>query len=158
MDTHEDYLALAVRLARENVDAHGGRPFGAVLVKDGAILATGVNEIVATCDPSTHAEMQAIRHAAVAGHSPRLDGCVMYASGNPCPMCVALMHMVGIAAIYYAYSNDDGEPFNLSTSKIYAEMAKPLAEHSIPIVHLPLHEGEHLYEAWRRASGAQRSR
>ncbi|HEX6137923.1 MAG TPA: nucleoside deaminase [Casimicrobiaceae bacterium] len=151
MKTNEDYLALAIRLARKNIDEHGGRPFGAVLVKDGEIVATGVNEIHATNDPSTHAEMQAIRAAATARRSPRLDGCVMYASGNPCPMCLSLMHMIGIGEVYYAYSNEDGEPFNLSTAKIYAEMAKPLSQQSIRIVHLPVREAEHLYEVWRRA-------
>jgi guanine deaminase len=157
MAPHEDYLAQAIRLARENV-ARGGRPFGAVLVKDGDIVATGVNEIHATSDPSAHAEMQAIRSAAIARQSPRLDGYVMYASGNPCPMCMSLMHMIGIAEVYYAYSNEEGEPFNLSTAKIYAEMAKPFAQQNMRIVHLPLREGEHLYESWRRASGAQASR
>ncbi len=157
MARHEDYLAQAIRLARENV-VRGGRPFGAVLVKDGNIVATGVNEILATSDPSAHAEMQAIRSAATARQSPRLDGYVMYASGNPCPMCMSLMHMTGITEVYYAYSNDEGEPFNLSTAKIYAEMAKPFAQQSMRIVHLPVREGEHLYESWRRASGAQSSR
>ena len=157
MARHEDYRAQALRLARET-DARGGRPFGAGLVKDGNIVATGVNEILATSDPSAHAEMQAIRSAATARQSPRLDGYVMYASGNPCPMCMSLMHMTGITEVYYAYSNDEGEPFNLSTAKIYAEMAKPFAQQSMRIVHLPVREGEHLYESWRRASGAQSSR
>ena len=152
MQNHADYLGLAIQLARKNVEERRGRPFGAVLVKDGAIVATGVNDIGATFDPSAHAEMQAIRTATSAQRSPRLDGHVMYASGNPCPMCLALMHMIGIGEVYFAYSNDDGEPFDLSTKRIYAEMAKPLAEQSIRIVHLPVPDGEHLYEAWRRAT------
>lgn len=155
MHSHEDFLALAIRLARENVE-RGGRPFGAVLVKDGEVVATGVNEMLVTHDPSAHAEMLAIRAAATKQQSPRLDGCVMYASGNPCPMCLSLMHMVGIAEVYFAYSNEQGEPFNLSTARIYAEMAKPYAEQSIRIVHIPVHEGDHLYEAWRRSAPAPR--
>src|SRR5262245_3763833 len=126
MQRHEDYLALAIDLARRNVLERRGRPFGAVLAQDGEIVATGVNEILATNDASTHAEMEAIRAATTARRSPRLDGCVMYASGNPCPMCLALMHMIGIGEVYYAYSNEEGEPFDLSTAKIYGEMAKPL--------------------------------
>lgn len=152
MKTNEDYLHMAVALARTNVEERGGRPFGAVLVKDGEVIATGVNEIHATHDPSTHAEMQAIRAATTAQKSPRLDGCVMYASGNPCPMCLALMHMIGFKEVYYAYSNDDGEAFGLSTAKIYAEMANPLSQQSMKIEHVPVRDGEHLYEVWQRAT------
>ena len=149
MQTTEDYLALAIRLARKNVEERGGRPFGAVLVKDGEIIATGVNDILATNDPSAHAEMQAIRTATAAQQSPRLDGCVMYASGNPCPMCLSLMHMVGVKEVYYAYSNEDAEGFGLSSAKIYAELAKPLAQQCIRIEHVPVREDD-LYEAWNR--------
>lgn len=152
MKTNEDYLRMAVALARRNVEERGGRPFGAVLVKDGEVIATGVNEILATQDPSTHAEMQAIRAATTARKSPRLDGCVMYASGNPCPMCLALMRMIGFEEVYYAYSNDDGEAFGLSTAKIYAEMASPLSQQSMKIEYVPVRDGEHLYEVWQRAT------
>jgi guanine deaminase len=152
METKEDYLGMAIALARKNVAAHRGRPFGAVLVKDGEVIATGVNEIHATNDPSTHAEMQAIRAATTAQKAPRLDGCVMYASGNPCPMCLALMHMIGFKEVYFAYSNDDGEPYGLSTAKIYAEMAKPLSQQSLKIEYVPVRDGQHLYEDWQRAT------
>jgi len=150
--SNEEYLDLAIQLARKNVDEHHGRPFGAVLVDKGQIVSTGVNEIHATHDPSTHAEMQAIRAATSARRSPRLDGCVMYASGNPCPMCLALMHMIGIGEVYFAYSNADAEPFNLSTAKIYAEMAKPLAQQSIKIVYLPVQPDMELYKVWQRST------
>ena len=151
MKTNEEYLGLAVRLARQNVEEKGGRPFGAVLVRDGEILATGVNEIAATNDPTRHAELQAIRAATVAQQSPRLDGCVMYASGNPCPMCLALMHMVGFKEVYFAYSNADGEPFGLSTARVYAEMAKPLGQQSMKIEQVRVPDaGESLYASWHR--------
>ncbi len=152
MKTKEDYLGMAIALARKNVEAYRGRPFGAVLVKDDKVIATGVNEIHATNDPSTHAEMQAIRAATTAQKAPRLDGCVMYASGNPCPMCLALMHMIGFKEVYFAYSNDDGEPYGLSTAKIYAEMAKPLSQQSLKIEYVPVRDGQHLYEDWQRAT------
>ena len=145
-----EHLRHAVRLARENVTLRHGRPFGAVLTRDGHVLATGVNEMLATGDASAHAEMQAIRTARIAQRSPRLDGTAMYASGQPCPMCLALMHMVGVAEVYYACSNEDGEPYGLSTAAVYAEMAKPLAEHRIRIAHAPLDDGSgSLYELWR---------
>ncbi|HJU23163.1 MAG TPA: nucleoside deaminase [Casimicrobiaceae bacterium] len=154
MTLKHHHLALAIRLARENVLERGGRPFGAVLVKDGEVLATGVNEMLATHDPSAHAEMQAIRAAAAKLKTTRLDDCVMFASGHPCPMCLSAMHMTGIAEVYYAYSNEDGEKYGLSTARIYAEMAKPLSLQSIRIEHVPVRDGlEHPFDCWQRMQG-----
>ena len=128
-------------------------PFGAVIVRGDAIVATGVNEIVDTHDPSAHAEMQAIRSAAMAQRSPRFDGCVMYASGHPCPMCLALMHMTGFTEVYYAYSNEDGESFGLSTRAVYEQMALPLSQQNLRVAHVPvIEEGEMLYQVWQRVS------
>jgi guanine deaminase len=149
---HEDFLALAVKLALDNVQNDQGRPFGAVVVKDRAIIATGVNTILASGDPTAHAELEAIRAAARAQRSTRLDGHIVYASGHPCPMCLGAMYLTGIRQVYYAYSNEDGEPYGLSTRAIYAELAKPLAAQSIQLQHLPLPgAGRELYEAWRQA-------
>jgi guanine deaminase len=154
MSTARDFLCEAIHLARDNV-RKGGRPFGAVLVKDGAIIATGVNEIHTTQDPTTHAELQAIRTASRALGSPRLDGCVIYASGHPCPMCLSAMYLTGIREVTYAYSNEDGEPYGLSTGAVYAELAKPLAQQSLRVTYLPVRpeEGD-LYETWRDAASA----
>jgi tRNA(Arg) A34 adenosine deaminase TadA len=153
MSTARDFLCEAIGFARENV-RKGGRPFGAVIVKDGTVIATGVNEIHATQDPTAHAELQAIRAASRALGSPRLDGCVIYASGQPCPMCLSAMHLTGIREVTYAYSNDDGEPYGLSTAAIYTELAKPLAQQALKATHLPVRpEGEgDLYEMWRDAA------
>lgn len=150
MATHEQFLAQAIELARRNVEEQGGRPFGAVLVRDGAVIATGVNEIGTTGDPTAHAELQAVRAASRALGTPRLDGCIVYASGHPCPMCLAAMTMTGVSAVYYAQSNEEGAPFGLSTAGVYAELAKPLAEQAMSIRHLPVRlEGLDLYALWR---------
>ena len=150
MTMHEQFLAQAIELARRNVEEQGGRPFGAVLVRDGAVIATGVNEIGTTGDPTAHAELQAVRAASRALGTPRLDGCVVYASGHPCPMCLAAMTMTGVSAVYYAHSNEEGAPFGLSTAGVYAELAKPLAEHTMTVRHLPVRlEGIDLYALWR---------
>jgi guanine deaminase len=154
MSTARDFLCQAIELARDNV-RKGGRPFGAVLVKDGAVFATGINEIHTTQDPTTHAELQAIRAASRALGSPRLDGCVIYASGQPCPMCLSAMYLTGIGEVTYAYSNEDGEPCGVSTAAIYAELAKPLAHQSLKVTYLPVRpeEGD-LYKMWRDHSRA----
>ena len=97
---------MAVDLARQNAE-RGGRPFASVIVKDGKVVATAVNSVVATGDPTAHAETEAIRAAAKALKSDQLDGCVIYASGHPCPMCLAAMYVSGIQRGFYAYSIDD---------------------------------------------------
>jgi len=144
----EDFLRQAVALAQANVREAGGRPFGAVVVKDGQVIATGVNEIGATGDPTAHAELTAMRKAAQVLGTPRLDGCVVYASGQPCPMCLAAMHMTGVAAARFAYSNAQGEPFGLSTAEVYAQMAKPLEAQALDVRHTPMGDPE-IYRAWK---------
>jgi len=156
MTQEQDFLREAIALADANIDA-GGRPFGAVVVRDGAVVATGVNAIHATNDPTAHAEMNAIRAAARAIGSPDLGDCAVYASGHPCPMCMAAMRMAGISSVAYAYSNEDGAPFGLSTAAIYAELALPFAEQSMTIGHMPpAGGGAALYERWAQAAAAGR--
>lgn len=151
MSKPEDYLTLAMQLAFDNVQTQKGRPFGAVLVKDGQVVATGVNSVFLSHDPTAHAELEAIRTAALTLQNPRLDGHVMYATGYPCPMCLAAMYLVGIRQVYYAYSNEDGGPYGLSTNSLYAELAKPFSTQAMQFTYLPLRpRGQQLYEAWRQ--------
>jgi len=151
MSSSQNFLCEAIEMARENI-SRGGRPFGAVLVRDGKVLARGVNEIHSTNDPTSHAEMNAIRAAAQALGSPRLDGCAIYASGHPCPMCLAAMRLAGVGEVAYAYSNAEAEPYGLSTAAVYADLARPFAEQSMKIAHLPVRPDGDLYEQWRAAS------
>ncbi|ERI50430.1 CMP deaminase [Pseudomonas sp. EGD-AK9] len=146
---HDDqhYLQQAVALARQNVE-NGGRPFGALLVRDGQVLARSVNEIHLSQDPTAHAELQAIRSAS-RQLGPRLDGCVVYASGQPCPMCLAAMHQCGVSRVVFAASNAEGEPFGLSSAAVYLQMSLPLAEQRLPIVHCPQEEMADIYARWQ---------
>ncbi|WP_223266736.1 nucleoside deaminase [Luteimonas gilva] len=100
-DAHEDFMREAVAIARANI-ADGGRPFGAVIVRDGRVVARAANRIHDSHDPTAHAELLAIREASRILCSPRLDGCTIYASGHPCPMCLAAMHLCGVTAAHYA--------------------------------------------------------
>ncbi|QCW28693.1 nucleoside deaminase [Lysobacter enzymogenes] len=120
----------------------------AVLVRDGQVLARAVNRILDTGDPTAHAELLAIREAAHALGLTRLEGCTIYASGHPCPMCLAAMHLAGIEAAYYAYSNEDGEPFGLSTAAVYAQMALPPARQRLPLRQLRPDAEDGLYAQW----------
>lgn len=115
--TDKQFLQQAIALARRNIEK-GGRPFGAVIVKDGKIISEGVNQMAELNDPTAHAELLALRHAGQALRQTRLEGCVVYASGQPCPMCLAAMRMAGITRAVYAYSNADAQPYGLSTEVI----------------------------------------
>jgi len=154
MDDGQTHLKHAIALAVANVEA-GGRPFGAVLVKDGRVVATGVNTVLATHDPSGHAELNAIRSASAALGSADLSGCAVYASGHPCPMCMAAMRLAGIGEVAFAYSNEDGEPYGLSTAAVYADLAKPFAEQSMRIRHLPVTAGADPYREWARRNAEE---
>lgn len=125
--TDKEFMDQAIDLARENV-AQGGRPFGAVLVRDGKVIARAVNRMDADNDPTAHAELLALRAAGAATGGTRLDGCTVYASGQPCPMCLAAMRIAGITRIAYAYSNENGAPYGLSTAELAAELSQPLED------------------------------
>ena len=153
MASDETFLRQAIDLALANV-TNGGRPFGAVLVREGEIIATGVNEMHTAGDPTMHAELQAVRAACLALGTARLDGCVMYASGHPCPMCLAAMYLTGVARVFCAYSNEAAEPYGLSTASIYAELAKGPAGGALPVVCLPVRGDEDPYATWQRRRSA----
>ncbi|MBP1887815.1 nucleoside deaminase [Sinorhizobium mexicanum] len=152
MDEEQRFLCEAVSLARGNME-NGGRPFGAVVVKDGVVVATGVNEMARTGDPTSHAELNALRDAAKTLRSLRLEGCAVYASGQPCPMCLAAMRMAGINEIAYAHSNAQAEPYGLSRSAIYAELAKPITEQAMRFRHVPL-----LHDSYSDLGASDRTR
>lgn len=118
MSNHESRLREAVRLAQEN-HKRGGRPFGAVLAFGDSVIATGVNEILRTHDISAHAEMGALREACRQLERPNLAGGIMYASGQPCPMCLAAMVLAGIKEVYYAFGNEDAAPYGFSSAQVY---------------------------------------
>lgn len=157
MSDARGFLRQAVELARSNVEA-GGRPFGAVVVNGGTVIASAVNEMHLSHDVTDHAELLAIRVAARTHGPAALRGSSVYASGHPCPMCMAAMRLAGVATVAYAYSNEDGAPFNLSTAEIYADLRRPFAEQSMTINHLPLESkpGQNLYERWAEARDSQK--
>ncbi|WP_397456189.1 nucleoside deaminase [Pseudomonas lurida] len=145
----DDHLHLqrAIRLAQANV-AHGGRPFGAVLTRNGEVLVDAVNEIHLTQDPTAHAELLAIR-AASKLLGARLDGCVIYASGQPCPMCLSAMYLCGVERVVFAASNAMAEPFGLSTAAIGQQVGLPLSEQRLNIQLLPDAAMTALYREWK---------
>ncbi len=115
------FLEQAIELAIEN-KKKGARPFAALLVKDNQIISKGVNNMLATFDPSSHAEMEAIRTATMNSRNLDLKGHTVYASGQPCPMCLAAMAITNVSEIVYAFDNNDAAPFNYSSQPTYDKL------------------------------------
>lgn len=138
----DKFMRRAVEIAAQNV-REGGEPFGAVLVKDGKIISEGVNELHKTYDISAHAEMLAIRKAQEELKTNDLSGYIMYASGEPCPMCLTAMYMSGIKNGYYCASIEDAAEAGFGGSTdIYSDFKKPRDERNLLMEHMPLEAGQ----------------
>lgn len=150
MDAMDKFMARAMELALQNVK-EGGQPFGAVLVKDGVIVAEGVNELHRAYDVSGHAELLAVRRAQAKLQTHDLSGHVMYASGEPCPMCLAAMYFAGVSEVVYGASVDEAAEAGLGLSRtIYDDLRKPRGERRLPLRHMPLPKDErHPFHVWK---------
>lgn len=138
----------AIQLATENVTSGRGGPFGAVIVKDGKVIATGSNQVTASNDPTAHAEVVAIRNACTALATFQLDGCEIYTSCEPCPMCLAALYWARCSTIFYGNSAADAAKAGFDDASLYAEVKKPLEERSIPIIRLLPDEAWASFAAW----------
>ncbi|WCS25008.1 nucleoside deaminase [Methylobacterium sp. NMS14P] len=147
MATHEDHIREAVALAAANVEA-GGAPYGAVIVRDGAVLVRAANTVHATNDPSAHAEMVALREASRVLGRRDLGDCVMYASGRPCPMCHAAMRLAGFREGYFAFSAEEAETYGAGSAAIYAELCQPLDAQPMRVTQIRP-PGDSPYAAWQ---------
>lgn len=147
-----DYIKTTIELARDNV-ARGGQPFGALLVRDGVVLAEGVNESYIDHDATAHAEIQAIRNAGKQHKATSFSGATMYASGKPCAMCLAAMIQVGVAKLVYCADDDVGEGYGWSTEYLYARMQRGFGHQGIATTHLPLDEKTHVFELYKEKHG-----
>lgn len=130
--TPDDYkfMHLAIDLSTENVD-NGGGPFGAVIVRDGEILATGVNRVVANNDPTAHAEVNAIRNACAKLQTHELKGCTVYSSCEPCPMCLSALYWAGVERIVYGNTKQDAKDIDFDDSFIYDQLSLPMGKRAI---------------------------
>ena len=130
---HHEFLRRAIELsARAALEYCTGGAFGAVIVKDGKIVSEGMNRVVASHDPTWHAEMEAIRMACVTLQSFKLPGCTLYTSAEPCPMCLGASYWAGIEDIHYAASVEDALEYgNFDDRFIYEELALPKDERKL---------------------------
>jgi guanine deaminase len=142
----------AIALATENVTSGRGGPFGCVIVKDGEIVATGVNLVTASNDPTAHAEVTAIRNACQSLATFQLDGCDVYTSCEPCPMCLAALYWSRCRTIYYGNTAKDAARVGFDDSFLYDEVKKPLSERTIPIVQVMGPEAWESFATWARTT------
>ena len=135
---HERFLRRSIELAeRAALEYSTGGAFGALIVKDGRIVAEGMNRVVASHDPTWHGEMEAIRLACVTLQSFKLPGCILYSSAEPCPMCLAACYWAGIDEVYYAASVEDAATYgNFDDRPIYEQLALPREKRSVRLTQL----------------------
>ena len=146
----EGHLREAIRLARENV-ANGGGPFGAVIVRDGEVLATGANLVTRGNDPTAHAEIVAIRNACEALGTFQLDGCEIFCSCEPCPMCLGAIYWARPARVVFASSAHDAADAGFDDSFIYDEIRRPRDRRRLPLEQMRVEEAGEEFDAWRAA-------
>ncbi|MER3444300.1 MAG: tRNA-specific adenosine deaminase [Meiothermus sp.] len=140
----------AARLALENVQSGLGGPFGAVVVKDGQIIARGTNRVTRTNDPTAHAEVVAIREACRVLGTFDLSGCEVYTSCEPCPMCLSAIYWARIGKVYYGCTAQDAAAIGFADQFIYDELARPKSERRLPLEQLERQLCLRAFEAWEQ--------
>jgi guanine deaminase len=145
-----NFMQRAIELAVENVNARRGGPFAALVVRNGAILATGTNQVTSCLDPTAHAEITAVRAACRALQSFQLTGCEIYTTCEPCPMCLGAIYWARAGRIYYAGTRDDAAAAGFDDAFIYHELNAPVDARKIPMIGLMRAEAQAAFEAWRR--------
>lgn len=146
----EPFLREAIRLSREKMEAGEGGPFGAVVVKDGRIVGRGWNRVTSVGDPTAHAEVEAIRDACAALGTFSLAGCEIYASCEPCPMCLAAIYWARLDALYHAASREDAAEAGFDDALIYKEIAKSPDTRILPIKQQLQSEARRILQQWKR--------
>lgn len=145
------FLKKAVSIAEQNVQCGGG-PFGAVIVKDGKVLAESGNSVTLDGDPTAHAEVNAIRKACKALSSHDLSGAEIYCSCEPCPMCLGAIYWARLKGIYFAASRSDAKCAGFDDEKIYTELGMPISRRSIPTEQVLIPGASAPFAAWEKKS------
>ena len=151
MPGRPEFMQQAIALATENVVHGRGGPFGAVIVQDDAVIATGANQVTASNDPTAHAEMVAIRNACQVLGTFQLPDCDIYSSCEPCPMCLSAIYWAHCRAIYYGNDAADAARAGFDDSVLYEQMNKPHGHRSLPITRLLGDEARSSFDAWQRS-------
>jgi len=143
------FMARAIQLSLENVRSGRGGPFGAVVVKNGAIIGEGTNQVTSINDPTAHAEMLAVREACKRLGAFSLAGGEIYTSCEPCPMCLGAIYWAHLARIYFANGAEDASKIGFDDSLIYREIAQPQSQRKIPMIQLMRDEALAAFREWQ---------
>lgn len=142
-----EFMKMAIRLSEENIDTGGG-PFGAVIVRDGEVIATGTNRVVPNSDPTAHAEVMAIRSACKKLGTFQLTNCTVYSSCEPCPMCLSALYWAGVKRICYGNTKDDAKAIHFDDSFIYDQLDLNYADRSIQCDHFMRSRAIRAFRKW----------
>ena len=141
------FMEMAIELSDQNVD-NGGGPFGAVIVRDNEIIATGTNRVVPNNDPTAHAEVTAIRNACTKLGTFKLEGCTVYSSCEPCPMCLSALYWAGVERICYGNTKADAKAINFDDSFIYDQLDLDYSQRSIKCDHFMRDKAFRVFQKW----------
>ncbi|MFT4204818.1 MAG: nucleoside deaminase [Chitinophagaceae bacterium] len=148
MEPDNQYMQEAVALSREHMQKGEGGPFGCVIVKDGSVVGRGWNSVLATHDPTAHAEVMAIRDACQRLGTFQLAGCDLYTSCEPCPMCLGAIYWARPDRVFYANDKTDAAHIGFDDSFIYDELRLPMAQRKIPMIALDKKEALKVFQLW----------
>ena len=145
---HNKFMRMAIAMSEKNVLESLGGPFGTVVVKDGKVIAKSGNKVTTTNDPTAHAEVSAIRMACKKLQNFDLQGCVIYTSCEPCPMCLSAIYWARIDTIYYANTKADAAAIGFDDQFIYEEIEKPMHLRKVPVNQLLRNEASQAFKLW----------
>jgi guanine deaminase len=149
--THEDFMRMAIGFSEQNVKESLGGPFGAVVVKDGVVIAASGNRVTTSNDPTAHAEVSAIRLACQELNTFDLKGCIIYTSCEPCPMCLSAIYWARLDQVFYANTKVDAAEIGFDDKFIYEELEKPMHERALPVVQMLRDEALQAFKLWGKS-------
>ena len=152
MEEQKKFMREAIRLSVENVKNGKGGPFGTVIVKNGNIIASGVNRVTQSNDPTAHAEIVAIRSACETLGTFQLVGCEIYCSCEPCPMCLGAIYWARPDRIYFANTREDAADINFDDNFIYNELDVSISQRKLPTTQLLRDEAQMAFTQWREST------
>lgn len=149
LEDRDKFMIEAIRLSEQKMREGFGGPFGAVIVRNGEIVASGFNQVTSSNDPTAHAEVMAIRNACEKLNTFQLDDCELYTSCEPCPMCLGAIYWARIPVIYYANTREDAAKIGFDDAHIYHEISLDIKDRSVKMLPLLREEGIKVFQAWQ---------
>lgn len=154
-DASEKFMRQAIGLALENVRSAAGGPFAALIVKDGQVIAQGTNRVTSANDPTAHAEIVALREACRVLQNFQLEGCELYSTCEPCPMCLGAIYWARPARVFYAGTHAEAAAAGFDDTLIYEELKRPAEKRHISMTQILHQESLAIFEAWKRQPNKQ---